>query len=68
MAGIEKALFGFLPNGEEVYAYTLRNRKGMSVKILNYGGVIVEQGTPSQVIDSPQEERTRQFLSRYTEN
>ena len=28
------------------------------------GGVIVEQGDPRQVIDNPQEERTRQFLSR----
>ena len=31
------------------------------------GGVIVEQGGPRQVIDHPQEERTRQFLSRYEE-
>lgn len=30
-------------------------------------GVIVEQGTPAQVIDHPQEERTRQFLARYTQ-
>lgn len=32
------------------------------------GGVIVEQGDPRQVIDNPQEERTRQFLSHYAEN
>ena len=32
------------------------------------GGVIVEQGDPRQVIDHPQEERTRQFLARYSEN
>lgn len=31
------------------------------------GGVIVEQGDPRQVIDNPQEERTKQFLSRYSE-
>ena len=31
------------------------------------GGVIVEQGDPKEVIDHPKEERTRQFLSRYTE-
>ena len=31
------------------------------------GGVIVEQGDPHQVIDHPREERTRQFLSRYSE-
>ena len=27
------------------------------------GGVIVEQGPPSQVINAPQEDRTRSFLS-----
>ena len=32
------------------------------------GGVIVEQGPARQVIESPKEERTRQFLSRYSEN
>ena len=31
-------------------------------------GVIVEQGPARQVIESPREERTRQFLSRYSEN
>lgn len=30
-------------------------------------GVIVEQGDPHQVIDHPREERTRKFLSHYTE-
>ena len=30
-------------------------------------GVIVEQGAPAQVIDHPKEERTRQFLTRYTD-
>ncbi|WP_295761053.1 amino acid ABC transporter ATP-binding protein [uncultured Oscillibacter sp.] len=29
-------------------------------------GVIVEQGVPREVIDHPKEERTRQFLSRYS--
>jgi polar amino acid transport system ATP-binding protein len=28
------------------------------------GGVIVEQGPPSQVIAAPQEDRTKSFLSR----
>jgi polar amino acid transport system ATP-binding protein len=31
------------------------------------GGYIVEQGNPRQVIDNPREERTKQFLSRYTQ-
>ena len=30
-------------------------------------GVIVEQGDPKEVINHPKEERTRQFLTRYTE-
>ena len=32
------------------------------------GGIIVEQGDPRLVIDHPREERTRQFLARYSEN
>ena len=31
------------------------------------GGVVVEQGDAKQVIDNPQEERTKQFLSRYSQ-
>ncbi len=31
------------------------------------GGVIVEQGDPKQVIDHPQEERTKRFLARYAQ-
>lgn len=30
------------------------------------GGVIVEQGSAREVIENPKEERTKQFLSRYT--
>ena len=28
-------------------------------------GIILEQGTPKDVIENPKEERTRQFLSRF---
>ena len=31
------------------------------------GGVIVEQGPAREVIDHPRQERTRQFLARYSE-
>lgn len=31
------------------------------------GGGILEQGTPKQVFENPKEERTKQFLSRFTE-
>jgi polar amino acid transport system ATP-binding protein len=29
------------------------------------GGVIVEQGNPEEVINNPQEERTKLFLNRF---
>ena len=29
------------------------------------GGVITEQGTPQQIFEHPQQERTKEFLSRY---
>lgn len=32
------------------------------------GGVIVEEGTPDEVIDDPHHERTKAFLARYQEN
>ncbi len=32
------------------------------------GGVIVEQGTPDEVFNHPAEERTQQFLSRFTDH
>ena len=31
-------------------------------------GVIVEQGDAKQVIENPKEERTKQFLSRYSQS
>lgn len=42
---IKKELFGQIntKNGKaDVYAYTLKNANGMQVKILNYGGTVVE--------------------------
>jgi polar amino acid transport system ATP-binding protein len=29
------------------------------------GGMIVEEGPPSQIFDAPEHERTRAFVSRY---
>ncbi len=37
---IKKRTFGKLPNGEEVHEYTMRNRKGMEVSVITYGGII----------------------------
>ena len=45
---IEKNLFGKMSDGTEVYAYTLNNANGMSVKILNYGGTVTELCVPDR--------------------
>ncbi|MEG8946930.1 aldose epimerase family protein [Rosettibacter firmus] len=45
---IEKKLFGVLPSGEEVYMYTLKNKNGMEVKIINYGATIVSLTAPDK--------------------
>jgi len=39
---IEKQLFASLPNGRDVYRYTLKNDAGMEVDIINYGAIIQE--------------------------
>ena len=38
---IKKELFGILPDGREVYAYTLSNGSIVSARIINYGGSVV---------------------------
>lgn len=45
---IEKKLFGKLSDGSDVYAYTLSNANGMTVKILSYGGAIAEIRVPDR--------------------
>ena len=45
---ISKKLFGKLADGTEVYAYTLRNANGMKVKIITYGGAIVQIKVPDK--------------------
>jgi aldose 1-epimerase len=43
---IRKAVFGTLPEGIPIESYTLNNGKGMSAKILTYGGIINELNIP----------------------
>lgn len=45
---INKKLFGKLPAGEEVYLYTLTNKNGMEVKIINYGATVVSLTAPNR--------------------
>lgn len=39
--------FGFLPTGEEVFCYTLTNKNGVELSILNYGATISSLKIPS---------------------
>lgn len=45
---IEQSSYGTLPGGEDVSLFTLRNSKGMVVKVTNYGGIITEIHAPDR--------------------
>lgn len=45
---IEKILFGTLPDGREVYQYTLKNNAESSVKIINYGAIVTSIFVPDR--------------------
>jgi aldose 1-epimerase len=47
-AGIEKASFGKVSDGQEADIYTLRNEAGMEAKITNYGGILVSLTAPDK--------------------
>ena len=53
--GVEQA-------AQDAFLHTLGHRPEQRVD-----GIIVEQGDAHQVIEHPREERTRQFLARYSE-
>jgi aldose 1-epimerase len=43
-----KSAFGTLPDGREVSLFSLSNRRGCTVEILNYGGIIRSLNVPDQ--------------------
>ena len=45
---ITKEFYGSLADGREVYRYTLVNKNGMTIKVLNYGGIVTELWTPDR--------------------
>jgi aldose 1-epimerase len=48
MARIATAPFGTLPDGRAVSAFTLRNREGIEVAIINYGAIITHLRVPDR--------------------
>lgn len=45
---MEKELFGKLPDGKEVYRHVLKNKNGVEVHVINYGGIITHLKTPDK--------------------
>jgi len=45
---VSKKPYGTLPNGDEVDQYTLTNSSGLTVKVINYGGIITSIETPDR--------------------
>lgn len=39
---ITKKLYGTMPDGTEIFAYTLDNGKGVAAEIINYGGIVTK--------------------------
>jgi aldose 1-epimerase len=48
MTRITKSDFGKLPDGESVFQYTVKNKNGVEMKIINYGGIITSLKTPDK--------------------
>lgn len=48
MTSISKTSFGSLPNGQQVFLYTVTNKNGIQMKIINYGGIITSLMTPDK--------------------
>jgi aldose 1-epimerase len=47
-AAVSRAPFGVTANGESIDAFTLENARGVSVRILSYGGIINELRAPDR--------------------
>lgn len=45
---IEKSLFGTLPCGTPVHAYTMTNKNGVSVKVMDLGGTLIQLYAPDR--------------------
>jgi aldose 1-epimerase len=46
--GIQKSVFGKMPDGQEINLYTLRNSNGVQVGITNFGGKVVSLLVPDR--------------------
>ena len=47
-ASVTKAPFGKLPDGQEVSVYTLKNKNGVELQVINYGAIVTSLKTPDK--------------------
>ena len=47
-ARVTRAAYGTLPTGEQVHAFTMRNARGIEMRVLDFGGIIVSLRTPDR--------------------
>jgi len=45
---IEKTLYGKLSDGREIYQYTLTNKSGATLKVINYGAIVTSLTIPDR--------------------
>jgi len=48
VTAITSELFGLMPDGDSVFLYKLKSDKDITVKIINYGGIVTEIITPDR--------------------
>ena len=47
-ARVTRAAYGTLPTGEQVHAFTMRNARGIEMRVLDFGGIITSLRTPDR--------------------
>ena len=48
MKSVTKTAFGTTPDGKEVFKYTLTNKNGLELAVINYGAIVVSLKTPDK--------------------
>ncbi|MFZ6011403.1 MAG: aldose epimerase family protein [Bacteroidota bacterium] len=48
ITGVKKDLFGKMPDGTDIFLFTLTNRAGVTMRVTNYGGIIVSLMVPDK--------------------
>lgn len=65
---VTKNIYGIMPSGEEIYAYTLDNEKGLVAEVINYGGIVTSLRVKDKNGESCDVVLGRASLDEYLEN